>query len=319
MVQVKPLLDGQPIPMIVTPTVPGVDLIAWAATHVAFIDRLLFSYNALLFRGFHRQEANQFERFVAQTSQSASLEYRDRTTRRVQVGERIYTSTIYPADRRIHLHNEGTYWLQWPLKLYFACVTAASTGGETPIANVANIPHRLHPDMHERFASLGCMLVRNYNDGFGLPWQDVFQTQDRTAVENFCRQQHIAWEWRDGERLRTRQIRPALRRHPRTGKVVWFNHAAFFHTSTYPPDVYAALVAELGVDNLPYATYYGDGSEIEPAAIAEIHRAYAAEEVRFRWQPGDVLLLDNMTVAHGREPYSGERQILVSMNEAYAE
>jgi alpha-ketoglutarate-dependent taurine dioxygenase len=39
----------------------------------------------------------------------------------------------------------------------------------------------------------------------------------------------------------------------------------------------------------------------------------AAEERTFDWQKGDVLLCDNYLVMHGRQPYSGHRQIVVAM------
>lgn len=319
LVHTQPLIAGQAIPTLVTPVVPEVDVVDWTAAHPTLVDQLLLTHKALLFRGFHRQRVEQFSAFARQTAHGASLEYRDRTTPRVHLGDGIYTSTVYPADRRIQLHNEGTYWTQWPLKLYFACAVASTDGGETPLANVAHVLQRLRPRTRARFAATGVMLVRNYNDGFGLPWQDVFQTRDRTAVEAYCRAHDISWEWRDGERLRTRQVRPAIRQHPRTGEAVWFNHAAFFHHSTYPTDLRTALLTELGAENLPYNTYYGDGAEIKAAVTAEIHEAYNAERVQFPWQPGDILLLDNMTIAHGREPFTGERQVLVSMNELYGE
>jgi alpha-ketoglutarate-dependent taurine dioxygenase len=35
--------------------------------------------------------------------------------------------------------------------------------------------------------------------------------------------------------------------------------------------------------------------------------------ISFRWERGDVLLLDNYLVAHGRNPYEGPRKILVAM------
>ena len=37
--------------------------------------------------------------------------------------------------------------------------------------------------------------------------------------------------------------------------------------------------------------------------------------VVFPWNEGDILMLDNMQVAHGRNPFSGERKIIVSMAE----
>ncbi len=318
LVRVAPLTDTKAIPVLVTPTVAGVDLVAWAGTQRAYIEQLLLQHKALLFRGFYQQHSNQFAAFVHHTADEA-LEYRDRTTPRTQVGDRLYTSTIYPADRHINLHNEGTYWRRWPLKLYFACVTAASVGGETPIANVTNVLHRLPPALRERFTEAGFMLVRNYNRGFGLPWQEVFQTSCRAEVERFCLQHDIEFEWLDAEHLRTRQVRPAIRQHPHTGEQTWFNHAAFFHLSAYPSDIRAAMLADVGEDGLPYQTFYGDGTAIDADVITEIQRAYDAEKMIFPWENGDILMLDNMTVAHGREPYAGERQVLVSMNEAYGD
>ena len=36
----------------------------------------------------------------------------------------------------------------------------------------------------------------------------------------------------------------------------------------------------------------------------------------FPWEPGDVMILDNMSVAHAREPFLGEREIVVAMADA---
>ncbi|MEV0964439.1 TauD/TfdA family dioxygenase, partial [Streptomyces sp. NPDC049910] len=33
------------------------------------------------------------------------------------------------------------------------------------------------------------------------------------------------------------------------------------------------------------------------------------------WQPGDLMLVDNIRTAHSREPYDGPREILVGMSD----
>ncbi|MCR9073183.1 MAG: TauD/TfdA family dioxygenase [Alphaproteobacteria bacterium] len=317
LIDCRPMADGGWWPAIVTPKVSGLDLVGWAAMAKPLAQDLLERHKALLFRGFDRQSAEQLADFVAATSDNTLLDYRDRTTPRESLGNKLYTSTSYPADRRIELHNEGTYWRAWPMKLYFACETAAESGGETPLANIAGVLGRLSQQTVEDFERRGFTLVRRFNDGFGLPWQEVFQTDDRAAVESFCKDNDIAFAWGADDRLATRQTRPAIRRHPVSGEPVWFNHAAFFHVSSYAGPDRDALEAELGTERMPYATAFGDGTEIATETVREILDAYHAEERRFAWQNGDILLVDNMSVAHGRQPYSGHRRILVAMAEPY--
>jgi alpha-ketoglutarate-dependent taurine dioxygenase len=69
------------------------------------------------------------------------------------------------------------------------------------------------------------------------------------------------------------------------------------------------------VENLPYNTFYGDGSEIPDEVIAHLMTAYDSQTVKFGWQAGDLLLLDNMLVAHGRSRFTGERKILTAMGD----
>jgi alpha-ketoglutarate-dependent taurine dioxygenase len=260
-----------------------------------------------------------FEQFVASTSDGPLLEYRDRSTPRKNEGNRIYTSTVHPQHQEIFPHNEGTYWLKWALKIYFCCLECAAEGGETPLADVRQVYQRISPDIRARFIEKRMMLARNYNDGFGLPWQDVFQTNDKAEVEAYCRDNLIDFEWRPGDRLRTRQVRPAVRFHPKTGEAVWFNHAAFFHYTMLEPAVRDVLLASFSEEGLPFNTYYGDGTPIEPDVIEHIRLAYLAEKRVFPWQAGDVLLLDNMSIAHGRQPYVGQRKVIVAMTEAVAD
>jgi alpha-ketoglutarate-dependent taurine dioxygenase len=312
-------LPGLPIPLVVRPAMEGVDLVAWATSNQDFIQQNLQTYRAILFRGFQVPTPAYFESFVTGTSNGPLLEYKDRSTPRYEVGERVYVSTIYPADQRINLHNEGTYWMNWPLKIYFCCMQASETGGETPIADIRSVCKRIDLEIAEEFCRKKVMYVRNYNPGVGLTWQDAFQARTHEAVEEYAAKNRIQVEWKDDGRLLTRQVRPAVRTHPQTGEQVWFNHAAFFHVSSLDPVVREALLNSFGEDGLPYNTYYGDGTRIDPGVVAHIREAYAAETLKFPWQNSDILMLDNMSVAHAREPYTGERKVIVGMTEAQSD
>jgi alpha-ketoglutarate-dependent taurine dioxygenase len=314
-VAAAPLDPARRLPLVLRPAVEGLDVAAWAEEHRHLCDAWMREHRALLWRGFDIASPADFQRLVRATSDGEPLEYRDRSTPRHEVSQGIYVSTIYPAAQSINMHNEGTYWRRFPRKLYFCSLVTAESGGETPIADVRGVLARLDPEVRESFRAKGVLYVRNYNDGLGLSWQEVFQTESRAEVEDYCRANGIEVEWKDGQRLRTRQRRPAIRRHPVSGEELWFNHGAFFNVSSLEPAVRDALLADFGAEGLPYNTYFGDGSPIAPEVVASIQAAYAAEKVVFPWQRGDVLVLDNLTVAHGRQPYTGQRQVIVAMTE----
>jgi hypothetical protein len=204
--------------------------------------------------------------------------------------------------------------LNWPMRVLFFCARPALKYGRTPIADSRNILRRLSPRTVDKFDDLGVLYVRNYLPGISLPWTEVFQTQDPRKAEDYCRAASLDFEWIDnGERLRTRQLRPALRIHPVTEERTWFNHALFFHVTSLPVEVSQSLRSAVAEEDLPYNTYYGDGSRIEDSVLHELRDAYEAETVSFDWEKGDVLLLDNMLIAHGREPFEGPREIRAAM------
>ncbi|NEQ48312.1 MAG: amino acid adenylation domain-containing protein [Leptolyngbya sp. SIOISBB] len=314
LVQTSCFAADQSLPLVIQPAVTGVNLIDWAAHHRDWIEAQLRQQGGLLFRNFQIRDAAIFQQLV-QTVAGPLWDYCDRTSPRSPVSGQVYTSTDYPAHQAIPLHSENAYAHTFPGKLFFCCPLPAQQGGETPIADIRKVYQRLDPDIRDRFQKKQVMYVRNFSEGLGLLWQTVFQTTDPQAVEQYCAAHGIEWEWRSHQQLRTRQIRPAIARHPQTGEWVWFNHAAFFHSSTLEPSLREALLTDGDELNLPHNTFYGDGSVIEPEIIATIRAAYQQETVMFSWQAGDLLMLDNLLTAHGRSPYQGQRQVLVGMAE----
>jgi amino acid adenylation domain-containing protein len=306
------------LPLVLQPEYEGVDLVAWAGQNRDTIEGRLQQHGGMLFRGFDTRSLSSFEQF-AKTIAPSLMTYGERSTPRHVLSGNIYTSTDHPADQHILLHNEQSYTLNWPMKIWFFCVQPAREGGCTPIADSRRIFRRLPSSVVEKFVEKQVMYVRNYGDMLGLPWQEAFQTDDKRVVEEHCRRDSIDFEWKDENRLRTKQIRPAVRTHPRTGETVWFNHAVFFNVHSL--DTAARESLRSGMDDLalPFNTFYGDGSLIEPAVIEQIYHAYRQEQIVFEWQTGDILMLDNMLAAHGREPFVAPRKIAVAMAEPYLE
>jgi hypothetical protein len=236
--------------------------------------------------------------------------YLEAATPRTPLGGGVYTSTDFPPGESIFLHNENSSAQVWPAYLVLGCLRAPQEGGCTPLADVGGVFRRLRPEVVARFDDLGWLLVRNFYPGFGVGTAE--------EVDAYGDRAEITRRWLGPERLQTRQRREAFMRHPRLGHVLWFNHVAFWHPSRLGAEVRGMLVDEFGPDGLPFDTRYGDGTVIPDEVIAEVVAAYDAETVRFTWCDGDVLVLDNMSLAHGRDPYAGERRVIVSMGATWA-
>src|SRR5579863_5741825 len=185
LVRESSLSPGQKLPMVLEPSEPGVDLLAWARESRGFTERSLLDRGGILFRGFGLRSPATFEEFINVVSGEA-LEYRERSSPRSAVAGNIYTSTEHPPDQHIFLHNENSYAGTWPMKIFFCCVTAAQQGGETPICDVRRVYQRIPARVLERFEQKGVMYVRNFSDHIGLSWRTVFQTEDRAKVEQYC-------------------------------------------------------------------------------------------------------------------------------------
>ena len=304
------------LPLVVKPNLEEINIASWAGANLDFLETRLLKHGGILFRGFSLNSAPEFKQFAASISPKLG-DYLERSTPRTEVVGKVYTSTEYPADQYITLHNEQAYSRTWPMKIWFYCHQPPLEGGETPIADSRQVLSLLPSRIKERFIDKKVMYVRNYGQSLDLSWQNVFQTSDRFEVENYCRRAGIDFEWKNDGGLRTRQVCQAVAKHPKTDEMVWFNQAHLFHISSVAKTIRESLIETFGERNLPRNAYYGDGSAIEDSILDEVRAIYQEAAVCFPWQKSDVLMLDNMLTAHGRMPFVGPRQVLVAMAELF--
>lgn len=308
---------NRPLPVLAQPTTDGISLVVWGREHRERIQQCVAENGAILFRNFAVDGQTEFES-VVDCLLGKKLDYIYRTTPRTQVGKGVYTATEFPPQLTIPFHNENSYQRDWPMNLAFFCVKAASQGGETPLADTVRVTARIDPQIKDKFRQQKIMYVRNYRPGLDIPWQSVFQSEDKKQVERYCEQHEITFEWKGNDWLRTEQVCHAIATHPRTGQEIWFNQAHMFHVSALEAKTRKALLDLCGEEGLPRNAYYGDGEPIEEDFLLNIREAFQAEAIVFQWTPQDLLLLDNMLVSHSRNPYKGERKILVSMANPYS-
>ena len=298
-------------PLLIEPALEGVDLADWCGRNRDLVERQLSTHGALLFRGFGIRRVVDFERVASSLCEDLYADYGDLPPE--EGGEKVYRSTPYPPDKVILFHNESSHLDRWPSRQWFCCLKAALKGGETPIVDCRKVYRALSRETRERFAAKGLMYVRNFTDGLDVNWRDFFHTTDKAQVEEACRRAGMRFEWKSGDGLRTRKVCPAVIQHPRTGEMVFFNQVQLHHISCLDPATRESLLSMFGRDDLPRNVYYGDGSPIDDATMKEVGEALWSNAVAFPWQEGDILMVDNMLVAHARNPYEGDRRIAVAM------
>ncbi|WP_162889989.1 non-ribosomal peptide synthetase [Streptomyces olivoreticuli] len=306
----EPLRDGADLPLVLRPARADVDPVAWARTHRTRLDADLERHGALLFRGFAVTDPDALERFASVFVDDLFGENGEHP--RAALGGNVYTPVFFPPEEKLLWHNENSFNDEGPTRIWFCCARPADSGGETPVVDSRAVHRGLDPALREEFTAKGVMYVRNYGTGLGLDWRDVFRTGDRAEAEARCARQGLRYEWY-GNRLRTTAVRPAVLRHPRTGEWSWFNQAQHWHTACLSTEVRQSLLSAMAPEELPRSCRFGDGTAIPDEAMREILRIYQELEVSFPWERGDVLLLDNILAAHARNPFRGERELLVAM------
>lgn len=314
LVNVRPLNEDAPFPLLVECKEIGLDPNVWAQANQAQIMQWLEVHGGIVFRGFNLPTPVEFERFCEGIYPELFGQYGDLPKK--EVGEKIYQSTPYPNDQMIMFHNESSHQHKWPRRQWFYCEIAAESGGCTPIVDCRALYQKLPEAVRQKLQEKQLKYVRNFS-GLDVSWQHFFKTEDRAQVEAICREGNIEFEWYGEDTLRISQVCPAVISHPVTGEMSFFNQIQLHHYSFLEKDVREHFLSVAGEEGLPRNVYYGDGEPLEQSTVDLISELYEANAVRFDWRHGDVVMLDNMLAAHARDPFEGTRKMAVAMGDIY--
>lgn len=309
------------------------------------VENLLTQHGAILFRGIPLSGALDFERVALAVTAELKNNYLG-TSPRDAVTEYVFNASELPGYYPIPQHCEMTFIKDPPKRLLFACLVAPSgSGGETPLCDFRKVLADLPAEVREPFERLGVRTVRNYSGPSSArslgpwqlkPWHELFGTRDKDQIEKICKENNFEPTWLPGDKLRLEHTQKATRLHPLTGEPVWFNHSQVFHMSQARGEFariakrqpslrlhglkwYARLLSHaqqrlLEPDAQPMHSTYGDGTEIPDASMEAVRDAIWKNLVTFRWHRGDIVLIDNHAIAHGRMPYQGPRRVVVAWN-----
>ncbi len=313
---------GRSLPLMFEPSgSQQVDIVEWVLSNRDYVEKRLLEHGSLLFHGFDISSVPAFERFASAFCPELYSEYGDLPPEKEST--LVYGVTPYPPSQRLLFHNEAAHTPRWPLKQMFCCLQKAEKGGETTLVDCRAVAKKLGDKVLDKFRERRLTYVQNFVpdleiiEGFkDVTWQEFFRTTERSRVEEICKQDGIDLLWRDNGIVGTRRTALAVARHPKTGEVLWFNQVQLQNARAMLDEAtFQSLVKKVGMEYMPRMVYYGDGSPIEDDVLDAIGRTLEAEAVSFVLERGDVVVNDNMIVAHAREAYSGPRKVLVAMGE----
>lgn len=322
----------------------GAELAERLVLEASWVHETLVAHGALLLRGFDLLGASDVERVARSIEPQLANDYLG-TSPRDAVTEFVFNASELPAYYPIPQHIEMSFVEKPPRTLFFSClVEPEGPGGETPLVDFRAVLRDLDPVVRARFERLGVRNVRNY-DGPRSPkgrdlwklkrWDEMFRTTDKAEVDRIAAENGFETQWKRDDRLALVNTQAATRAHPETGEQVWFNHVQVFHPSAAAGEYlriarrqgprlrYLGLAAFAGslmavkrrvVSDEDQAMFcsYGDGSPIDDRDLGAVRDAIWKNVVFPRWRRGDVLVVDNRAIAHGRMPYRGKRHVVVA-------
>ena len=303
------LVPGKP-PMLRVATTG--DAPSWVAEHRDALRGVVTEHGSVLVRGLGLRDAAGFGA-VAQRLATVLMTETEAFASRRNYSDGVYSSSTWPPNQPMCMHHELSYTLEFPGLMMFGCLTAPTVGGATAVADSPTVLDALPSELVTRFEREGWLLTRSYNDEIGASFAEAFGTEDRGAIESYCRANAIEFEWQPDGGLHTRQRRSAVVHHPVTGQRCWFNQIAFLNEWTLAPEIREFLMDVYGADGLPFNTRFGNGDPIGEDVVQVINEVYEANTAREPWQAGDLMLVDNVRTAHSREPFEGPREVLVAM------
>ena len=298
---------------------------AWFAEHREAVEQALIEHGAIFLRGFPVRKTEDFGELL-DGFDSFAPGYFAGTTDRKAVKGRVMEATRTADDFYILLHQEMAYLPTHPRVVAFYCHKPAPQGGETIIGDMRGLLEELPDYVAEKLRAVGVRYARNLrpddpNDWRADPkyrhlsWQYHLESDDKDEIGRRLTERGANYEWHDDGSLSIYNDLPGVTTHPETGEEIFFNQ---IHIQSQHRFVIGERALEM--DRAygtkwarPYSTAYGDGERISDEHLAALMEALERRVIRFGWEAGDVMLVENKLTAHGRKPYSGDRDVQVML------
>lgn len=271
---------------------------------------LFKQYGALVFRNFE-VNADTFLQFSSlyckdfSSYQGGAFRLGPLDRQRVNNHETLLTVTGPTKCYAIPLHGEMYYARKRPSILWFFCENPPARDGETIICDGTAIYRNMSPEVKAFFERNPLRYLRHLTLD---QWRDAFQTDDVDVVRKWCSENDATLVVDEGDgSVRIEYAAPATFKNPRLREDVFIN--PLFIVYHYEQAVRSGLAAEVLGDafghSCPIVVRLEDGSEVPETLLNEVEETAAGLTADVSWRGGDVLMIDNTRVLHGRREYLG--------------
>jgi alpha-ketoglutarate-dependent taurine dioxygenase len=244
--------------------------------------------------------------------------------------------TMQDSNEVVPPHTEGYFWYRQPKSISFYCEKANCRYGETPLFDCVNILKALPPKLLRKLQGKKVLMQFEYSasetDRSAISktqikntWQQVFNTQDKSVVEKALDRDDVEYDWKRTGALLVKVYVDLIAKHPMTGekcfrgvRYLFLDSLIYMSKHFIRPRLGVLSSAKLIVKALLAKTidtrkvYWTDslvGINLCRKEKRLLVEAYFNNCAIFKWQTGDLLLVDNIKVGHARLNIKGERNI----------
>ncbi len=291
----------------------------WSRTVRPALDALILEHGGIVLRGFPTAATEDFADFIEQFP-AFDGGYAGGRAPRETISGRVMEATRLSASVRLAVHSEMAYRRDYPRRIAFFSRKTAEVGGETLITDVRHLAERMDPELAGKIATLGSRTAINFGprrdaddasyahmDERG--WNQSFNTEDAAEVNRLCAERGLEPVWHEDGSLTVLNALEPFVVHPQIGRKLYRSILHMLPQVENPEQDLERRKHQ----KYPTGATLGNGERLTDAERTHIDQLCDQTTYSWRWRDGDVMVLDNLQVWHGRNPYQGTRDVQVAL------
>lgn len=250
------------------------------------------SSNLLLFRGFE-VDTDKFKTFTELLSTNFVSYVGGAYSREMINGDKTLLSVTGGKQHfAVPLHGEMYYRKQKPEIIWFYCASPALKEGETTVCDGRQVYNELSDATRSLLQEKRLKYIRTYPTGV---WQKIYQTDDIEILKKVCTENDMQLQVNADFSITTEYTTSAIQ-VSRCGK---YN---VFINNILPVVEQESKGSQTSIVRLE------DYSKLPDEVIDEIKQVSDRLTQLVSWKKGDILMVDNTRLLHGRRSFADEQR-----------